>query len=113
MSKYPQTGEGAPRKFAPATTIEGCENQMSSLALVLAEKRLRNGTATAQEIVYFAKQGSTTAKTELQILKKQEELLAAKTEAIRSSQQTDAQYAEVIAALRSYGGNPDRCEYEN
>lgn len=34
-------------------TPEGRENRLISMALDLAEERLRNGTATAQEVVHF------------------------------------------------------------
>ena len=74
---HPRLDQEAPRKPAPATTPEGSENQMASLAMQLAEKRLRNGTASAQEIVYFAKLGSLTARTERDILEKQKELITA------------------------------------
>ena len=42
MAKYPRLDQEATRKPAPATTPEGSENQMASLAMQLAEKRLRN-----------------------------------------------------------------------
>lgn len=109
MAKYPRI-EQEQRRLPPATTPEGSESQMCSLALELAEKRLRNGTASAQEIVYFAKNGSLSARTEREILEKQKELLMAKTESLRSAQNSDVVYAEAIAAIRSYGGNQDRTD---
>ena len=109
MAKYPRL-EHDQRKFPPATTPEGSESQMCSLALQLAERRLRDGTASAQEIVYFAKEGSRSAKTEREILEKQKELLVAKTESIRSVQNADSVYAEAIAAMRSYSGAQDRSD---
>lgn len=113
MALNPRSNPERPKKFPPATTPEGSENQMASLALMLAEKRLRNGTASAQEIVYFAKEGSRTAKTEREILEKQKELITAKTESIRSGRSTDELYTEVIAAMRKYSGNTDRGDYES
>lgn len=113
MAKYPRSEEERERKLPPALTPEGSVNQMASLALALAEKRLRNGTASAQEIVYFAKEGGPTAKTEREILERQRELLVAKTDQIRSGQNTDVLYAEAIAAMRAYTGNSDRGEHEN
>lgn len=106
MAKYPRPEEKPVRKSPPASTPEGRENQMIALALDLAEKRLRNGTASAQEIVHFARLGTTSAKTEREILEKQAELITAKTESIRASRRVDELYAEAIAAIRSYGGNP-------
>ena len=112
LAKYIRTEPELQRKSPPALTQEGSENQMASLALALAEKRLRNGTASAQEIVYFAKEGSRTAKTEREILEKQKELLAAKTESIRSGKRVDELYDKAIAAMKRYAGEePDRGEY--
>lgn len=104
MAKYPRNGQEHDNKFPPALTPEGSINQMASLALSLAEKRLRNGTASAQEIVYFAKEGSPTARTEREILSKQKELISAKTDQIRSGQKVDELYAEVISAMKRYSG---------
>jgi len=114
MAKYPRSESEQQKKFPPALTPEGSVNQMASLALALAEKRLRNGTASAQEIVYFAKEGSPTAKTEREILEKQKELMSAKTEAIRSGRRVDELYAEAITAMKRYAGDdPDRGGHED
>lgn len=112
MAKYARSNQEVQKKLPPALTQEGSENQMASLALALAEKRFRNGTASAQEIVYFAKEGSRTAKTEREILEKQKELLAAKTESILAARRVDELYAEAIAAMKCYsGGEPDRDDH--
>lgn len=105
MSKYSRPEVEGQRRYPPATTPEGRDNQLAALAYQLAEKRLRDGTATAQEVVYFAKAGSTAAKTELEILERQKELITAKTESIQSSKRVDELYAEAIAAMRTYSGN--------
>ena len=114
MAKYPRSESETKRKSPPATTPEGRENQMISLAMEAAEKRLRTGTASAQEIVYFAKLGSLSAKTEREILEKQKELITAKTEAIRQSKRVDELYAEAISAMKRYAGeDPDRGDNED
>lgn len=104
MPKYPRLDQEPTRSIPPATTQEGSENRMAALALKLAEKRLMNGTASAQEIVYFAKEGSRTAKTELEILEQQKALISAKTESIRANKRSDEMYAEAIAAMKDYSG---------
>lgn len=101
------------RRSPPATTPEGRENQMISLALELAEERLRNKTATAQEIVHFARQGTMNARLEREILEQQKELITAKTESLRSAKRVDELYAEAISAMRSYAGDADRDEDED
>ena len=77
---------------------------LTSLALDLVEERLRNGTATSQETTYFLKYRSREAELKEQILEKQKELMAAKTENLRSQQQTEKLYADAIAAMQRYSG---------
>lgn len=99
------------RKMRPALTPEARENQLISLAVDLVEERLRNGTASSQETTHFLKLGSTKAKLEKRILEKQEELLDAKTESIRSARRMEEMYADAMKAFMSYsgqgGGEPD------
>ena len=113
MAKYPRPEEKPKRNSPPATTPEGRENQMISLAMELAEKRLRAGTASAQEVCLFLKAGSLNAKVERDILEKQKELITAKTESLRAGKRVDELYAEAITAMRAYSGNPDRGENED
>ena len=42
-------------RLKPATTPEGRENEMVSLAIDLAEKQIREGTASSQVITHFLK----------------------------------------------------------
>ena len=83
-------------------TAEARENELIALAYDLAEQRLRNGTATSQEVVHFLKMGSMRQQTELEKLKKENELLVAKTEAIHASTANEDLYREAIAAMKSY-----------
>ena len=46
----------------PALTPEARENQLVSLAVDLAEKQLREGTASSQVITHYLKLGSTKRK---------------------------------------------------
>jgi len=107
MAKYSRPEQKPKRNSPPASTPEGRENQLISMAMDLAEKRMRNETASAQEVTHFLKLGSLSARAERNILEKQMELLEAKTEAIRSSRRVDELYSDAIAAMRSYGGNSD------
>ena len=94
-----------PKNRPPATTPEGREQQLIGLAMDATEKRIKNGTATAQELVHFLKAGSPSTKLERQILEYQKELIAAKTEAIESQKRTEELYLNALAAMRSYSGN--------
>ena len=88
----------------PAMTAETRENQLVSLAMGLAEKRLREGTATSQEIVHFLKAGSPDERLKRQLLESQAELAKAKADAIKAEQQSAELFAEAIAAFKDYSG---------
>lgn len=98
------------RKRRPATTPEARENQMISLAVDLAEKQLIEGTATSQVITHYLKLGSTKEKLEKDILKKQRDLLEAKTEALKSAKRVEELYADALNAMRHYSGNYEEVE---
>lgn len=104
--KYTTSAEKLART-PPATTPEGREQQLVALAMDATEKRIRNGTASAQELVYLMKAGSPTAKTEKQILELQKELIAAKTEAIQSQKRVEELYSDALKAMRAYSGADD------
>lgn len=88
----------------PATTLAGRENQVIALALDLAEKHLREGTASSQVITHFAKLGSTREQLEQERLRNENVLLQAKVAQLQSAQRVEELYAEAIKAMRSYSG---------
>lgn len=89
----------------PALTPEARENQMISLAVDLAEKQLREGTASSQVITHFLKLGSSKEKLEKEILEKQKEMIAAKTESLQSAKRVEELYSDAMNAFRKYSGN--------
>lgn len=92
-------------KIRPALTPEARENQLIYLATDLAEKQLKDGTASSQVITHYLKLGSTKERIEKEILEKQKELIAAKTESLQSSKRIEELYSKAIAAMRRYNGN--------
>lgn len=100
------------RQRAPATTVEGRENQMISLAVDLAEKQLRNGTASSQVISHYLKLGSTKERLEKEILEKQKELITAKTESIQSGKKLEELFSEAVDAMRSYKPSQRTGDYD-
>lgn len=90
----------------PATTPEARENQLIALAIELAEKQLRDGTASAQVISHFLKQGSPREKLEQQRIQLDNELAAVKKEAIASAGRVEELYSKALDAMRTYQGNP-------
>lgn len=94
-----------PEKRPPATTPDLRENQLVSLAADLAEKRMREGTASAQEIVHFLKLGSSRERLEQERLGSENDLLKAKVEVLASEKRMEELYTNVISALRRYSGD--------
>lgn len=92
------------KKRPPATTPEGRENQLISLAVDLAEQQLLNGTASAQVITHFLKLGTTQANLEKEKLARENELLEAKAENLKSQKKTEELYENAIKAMRIYNG---------
>ena len=99
------------RPMRPALTPEARENQMISLAVDLAEKQLREGTASSQVISHFLKMGSTKERIERETKELEKELLVAKTEALKSQKRSEELFAEAIKAFKSYSGQDDPDDY--
>lgn len=91
----------------PAKTLEDREKQLVALAVELAERQIRNGTASAQVLTHFLKLGTTNNRLEQERLRHENALLEAKTEQIRASARSDEMYEKAIKAMRSYSGQPE------
>lgn len=102
MGKARTEGNQRPRK--PALTPEAREVQMISSAYDLAEKQLREGTASSQVITHFLKLGTTKAELEKEKLVKENALLKAKTDSLESMQRMEELYENAIKAMREYTG---------
>lgn len=87
-----------------ARTPEARENQLIALATDLAERQLREGTASSQVITHYLKMGSTKERLEKEILSEQKKLIKAKTENLESSKRADELYSNAIAAFKKYSG---------
>lgn len=101
------------KPLPPAKTPEGREKQLISLATDLAEKQLREGTASAQVITHFLKLATETARLERIKLEREAELLTAKTDAIKSSEDEKQKYEEAVRAMRRYTGHADEDDYSD
>ena len=99
-TKSPGTSKRTRTPMSP----EARENQLVSLAMDLAEERLRNKKATSQEIVYWLKVGSSKEYIERQILEKQASLVDAKTEAYGSSKRIEEMMNNALDAMKRYSG---------
>jgi hypothetical protein len=88
----------------PATTEEGRENQLVSLAIDLAEKQMIEGTASSQVITHYLKLGSTREKLEQERLAHENQLLISKAEQLESAKKVEELYASALDAMRIYSG---------
>ena len=92
------------KRSRPALSPEARENQLISLAVDLAERQIRDGTASSQVITHFLKLGSTREKLEQEKLIKDQELIDAKKESLTSSKSIEVLYTQAIEAMKTYTG---------
>lgn len=88
----------------PAATPKDRENELISLAYDLAEKQIREGTASSQVLTQFLKLGSSREKIEQEKIKNENALLATKKEIMESQKAVEALYTEALNAMRAYSG---------
>lgn len=88
----------------PAATVEARENQLIALAVDLAEKQLLDGSASSAVITHYLKLGTTRAELEKEKLVRENELLKAKAENLKSQEHIEELYANAITAMKTYNG---------
>lgn len=81
------------------------ENICISLAMDLAEKKLRDGTASSQLISQFVRYGTERERHEREKLMRENQLLEAKTDAIKSAERVEELYSKAIQAMQLYSGD--------
>ena len=110
MAKSSTTAMNPVRKSRKAMDPDAREQQMIALAVDLAEKQLREGTASSQVITHFLKLGTSRAELEKEKLKKENKMLEAKTDMYQSSKESEKKYEEVLKAFRDYSGKGEEDE---
>ena len=100
----PSSGYSEP----PALTPEAREQQMISLSVNLAEKQLREGTASSQVITHYLKLGSMKERREREKLEEEIKLLKARTEELQAAKQIEELYKDAILAFGMYSGEEMR-----
>jgi len=86
----------------PATSPEARENQLVNLAVSLAEKQLREGTAAPSIINHYLKIASTRERLEREILEKQSKLIEAKALNINKDREAEELAKAAIEAMKNY-----------
>lgn len=103
-----------PKRRNPGQSLEARENRLILLATNLVEERLRNGTASAQEVTQILKLGSTRERLEQERLRNENALSQAKKASIENEQRKDSLYQEALDAFRRYSGNsPSDDDYDD
>lgn len=88
----------------PATTPEMREQELVALAFDVVERRLRDGSASAQETVHFLKLGTENAVLEREKLRKENILLEARTEQLSKNDRTEELFEKALKAFKGYSG---------
>lgn len=95
------------RKAKAPRTPEESENMLINLAVTLAEKQLRDGTASPSVISHYLKLAGQRDKLELEKLRQETMLAKAKAESIASAARTEELVQEAVNAMRRYSGGTD------
>jgi hypothetical protein len=97
-------GESLGRK---AISDEARINQLGALAFDLVESRLRDGTASASEVVQVLRMTSPKEQLELDKLKADTKLSEAKVSAIETNERYEQELKDAMEAWRGYAGKDD------
>ena len=95
------------RHLPPPLTVQGKENYMINLAMDLAEKQLREGTASSQTINHFLQLGCVKESLKRDQLEEEIKLLRAKTKALEEEADRKQLYADAIKAFQIYNGSSE------
>lgn len=89
-------------KSRPATSPEAREQQLVNLAVNLAEKQLRDGSASPSVINHFLKLASQRERLEREILERQSKLIDAKAKHIDKERESEETAKAAIEAMKKY-----------
>lgn len=86
----------------PASNPESREKQLTKLAVDLAEKQLKEGTASPSIINHYLKIASNRETLERDILKQQAEMIKAKAQSVNRDREAEELAKAAIEAMKSY-----------
>jgi hypothetical protein len=95
---------GPRKERRPDISPEAREARLVSLAMDLAERQLRDGSAPATTVSHFLKMGSSREALEQEKLLVDTDLSRARSEALASAARIEILYADAIAAIKRYQG---------
>ncbi len=97
----------APERLRPSLTPEADENQLISLAIDTAKKKMLDGTASNSIILHYLKLATSREKMEREMLETQMELAKAKKQALESQARVEELYADAMRAMQRYSGQEE------
>lgn len=89
----------------PALTSETAESEMIALARNEAKRQLLNHTASSQVIVHYLRLGTVERQLELERMRRENDLLEAKTASIKDSARSSESSERALEAFKRYSGN--------
>lgn len=89
----------------PASSPEAREQQLVNLAVQLAERQLRDGTASPSIINHYLKIASKREVLEREILEKQSKLIEAKSLSISKDKEQEELAKAAIEAMKNYNSS--------
>lgn len=101
------------KESRPALTLEASESENIALAINEAKRQLLNHTASSQVIVHYLRLGTMERELELEKMRRENELLDAKTKSLRDSARSSESSERALEAFKRYSGNFQSCDYED
>lgn len=92
------------KKQQPPQSPEARESMLIDLAQSDVERRLREGTAPTQVLLYLLKLGSSMGELEKEKILHENALLGAKTTSIESTKGLEEKYENAMRAIAKYRG---------
>lgn len=111
MAKVSGVNSNSTRQARKQIGTEAREQQLIALAVDLAEKQLREGTASSQVISHYLKLGTAKYDLEKERLMEENKLLRAKTQTLEKDAKSKEDYEKVIKAIQVYSGHGDPDDY--
>lgn len=105
MAKQPAKKPKVSRR--PPLSPEEHEKHLIGLAYDLAEKQLKNGTASPSVVAYLLKMGSRREEIEERHLEKKVEHMDVQIEHIKATEHAEEIYRQALEAMKRYSGTDD------
>lgn len=111
-SRRKQDKPAAPSR-KPASSPEARELELVGMAYDLLEQRLRDGTASSQEVTTLIKFGSTREALEQMKIEHDIELARVRADSMAKVDNHEALLSDALNAFRGYQGLPPEEEYSD